>query len=187
MSVDENNIENLFKQARLGNQSSFDELYNLYLTPVYRYIFLKTGHKQTTEDICQIVFIKAYENINKLKSYEKPLAWFFTIARNAVIDHYRNRSNKETLEFKPETLEIPSFFSPPEKEIDRNITIKKLADALAQLPSDQNEVMVLKFLKDLNHREIAEILEKSPEAVRQLQCRAIKNLKNKAQILGIRA
>ena len=110
------------------------------------------------------------------------MAYFFTVARNLIVDYWRKK--KEILIEKEETLINNSdynLFETIEKQ-ERIEIIKKL---IKELSTDQQEVIILKFFNEMPNKEIASLMGKTEEAVRQLQCRALKNLREKLKNLKI--
>jgi RNA polymerase sigma-70 factor (ECF subfamily) len=185
MMTENNSINTAAELARLMSEAKntsegFNRLCEACLTPVYRYILLRVRHKETAEDLTQTVFLKAYNSIGKFKEIGKsPLAWFFTIARNSIIDHFRS-TGKVQIESDEILAFIPiknDYAAELDKERDMGV-VKKL---IVELSPDQQEVLVLKFINDLTNKEISEVLGKSEESIRQLQSRGLKTLKKLTQ------
>jgi len=167
----------LMRLAKGGDRAAFAEVYDRYFTPVYRYIFFRVRSRAEAEDLTQAVFLKAYEAIERFEDRGKePLAYFFTIARNAIINFWRKK--KEFLTEKPEhdfherggALDIED-----DLEVKESVTI--IRKGLSLLTDEQAEVISLKFISELSNKEIAEALGKSEEAVRQLQSRGLRELR----------
>src|SRR5215208_2275979 len=82
----------LVRQAKTGNSEAFGQLYDAYLERIYRFVYFRVEDQQTAEDITSQVFLKAWSNLDRFSFSRTPyLAWLYTIAHNAVIDHYRTR------------------------------------------------------------------------------------------------
>jgi RNA polymerase sigma-70 factor (ECF subfamily) len=172
------NVQNLIEQAKAGNSQAFDELHRQFLTPVYRYIYIRVQNKQLAEDLCQTVFVKFYQSLAKFEASEKsPLAYFFTIARNTVIDHARKNKQRPIDDAEDELLRVPDGKPTPHREMEIQEDGALVRAALKLLTPEQREVVTLKFLIGLPNREIAQTLGKTEEAVRQLQSRGLKALK----------
>jgi len=169
----------LMMQAKAGDADAFGRIYELYLTPVYRYIFFRTRNKEEAEDLTQTVFMRVFGALSRFEKRQiTPLAYFFTVARNVVIDHWKKK--KDLLPEDPDVT-----FSALKDESGINLhehlsteqTIACIKESLHTLKNEQQEVLTLKFIDDLKNREIAELLGKTESAVRQLQCRGLKALK----------
>ena len=171
----EEDIARLLIEAK-DQPESFNRLYELYAVPVYRYIFIRVKHKQTAEDLAQAVFIKAYKSLaNYRYTGKSPLAWFFTIARNCVIDHFRS-SGRAQIDSDDALAKIPSIHDFA-GDLDKQAAIAGIKNLITNLSPDQQEVLILKFVNDFTNAEISQIVGKSEEAIRQLQSRGIKSLK----------
>lgn len=171
--------KSVLNKAVSGDKKAFGFLYDLYFTPVFRYIYLRTKNKEEAEDLAQSVFLKAYKSIQNFEDTGKsPLAYFFTIARNTVIDFWRKK--KDLLFGDDETVmaNIPDIAPSPHELSERKDTILGLREALRTLTDEQQEVIILKFINELSNKEIADILDKTEESIRQLQFRALKALRD---------
>ena len=169
--------EKLITSAKNGNSKAFGDLYNKYLTPIYRYVFMRVGYrKHEAEDIAHQVFISAWQNIKAYEFQGFPFSsWLYRIAHNAVIDYYRTQKPS----FDLETLENSAFADIPELEdkLDTRMEMENVRLALAKLESDQQNVIIMKFVNELENKEIADALGKTEGAVRVIQHRALRQLK----------
>lgn len=172
--IEGENIKDLVCLAKAGNSEAFGRLYELYFTPVFRYSFLRTRDKVVAENISQNVFLKSFKTINKFQERGRPfLAYLFTIARNEVIDYWKKPKNIQV-----EDVEMVKFGEDKlmdlieHRELDR-----KILEALEMLTEEKKEIVSLKFFGGLKSFEIGVIIDKSEEAVRQIQYRALKELK----------
>ena len=81
-----------FKVKDKTSKPDFINIYEKHFTHLYRFIYYKTYHKETAEDITSHVFLKAFENIDNYDSAKGAVSsWLYRIARNLVIDHYRTK------------------------------------------------------------------------------------------------
>ena len=175
--VKESPVE-LIQRAKDGDEAAFGLLYRQYFTPVFRYIYARTKNKEETEDLTQTVFLKIYQSVGRFEWRGKsPLAYFFTVARNVVIDFYRKKKAIYVEDVEEQKVELT------QEEIKRCVEqgdVKIFVDsAVKGLSNFYQEVITLKFLKELTNKEIAEILGKSETAIRQAQCRALKKLRER--------
>jgi RNA polymerase sigma-70 factor, ECF subfamily len=167
----------LIEEAKKGNRDAFGQLYQTFLVPVYRYVYLRVPHRPTAEDLTQVVFIKVYENLSRYTAHAAPLAYFFTIARNTIIDHVRKKK-PEYLEDYPELASsLQDTSNGPEEELNTKQDTSRVLAKVKKLTLEQKTVITLKFFNGLKNSEVAQMLGKSEDAVRQLQCRALKALR----------
>ena len=165
--------------AKDGNPEAFGLLYDNYLERIYRYIYFRVTDEQTAEDLASQVFCKAWENLDRYKPSGAPFeAWLYTIARNAVIDHYRTR--KETVSLD-EITTLAGNGPAPDEQAELQFETESLRDALQVLTDEQQQVLTLKFISGMSTDEIANMLGKRPGAVRALQMRGLQAL---SKILG---
>jgi len=173
----------LIDLAKNGDKEAFGVLYEMYFVPVFRYLFARLNSKTETEDLTQEVFLKVYQNINKVEIKDNsPLSYFFTVARNLLIDYWRKK--KEVLIEKE--IVLPNY---KESDLIEQIEKKEMGEIIKklirELTLDQQEVIILRFINEMSNKEIAKLLGKREDAVRQLQSRALKNLREKLKNLKI--
>ena len=162
----------LTKQAKLGDRDAFGKLYQKYLDKLYRYVYFRVGQDESmAEDIVHNVFLKAWANIKSFGggSFQ---AWVYTIARNTIVDHYR--TSRPTIELSETIIDDAQI---PEEHIGKRMQFEKIRKAFSYLTSEQQEVVTMRFINDMSHKEIAFVLGKKEDAVRALQYRALKELK----------
>lgn len=166
----------LFLRAKQGDKAAFERLYADYVTPVYRSIYAKVRHRDTADDLTQVVFLKAFETLGRHTSGNtNPLTYFLSIARTTVIDHWRKK--KITAVDLTEEPELASSRPDPRETLEEQETHAALHLALTTLNDEQQEVIIQKFINELSTAEIAALLDKSEDAIRQIQSRAIRQLR----------
>ena len=167
----------LMRQAKEGNGEAFGKLYELYFVPIFRYIYFRVQNKEETEDLTQTVFVKVYKAIPRFQERDaSPLAYFFAVARNTMTDYWRKKKPMPLYESFEHTLHDDASENPLSLS-EQHDKERGVMGALNQLGEEQREVILLKFMNGFRNREIAALLDKSEEAVRQLQCRALKKLR----------
>lgn len=168
--------EELIQNAKNGDAESFGALYDLYMPRIYRFIFLRTRRKEDAEDLTHQVFSSAWQSLRRYESRGFPFgSWLYRIASNAVIDHYRTEKDHAPLEAIPE--EFTAEAARLEEKMDTAIDLDRARALLAKLEPDQQNVILMKFVENLPNKEIAEALGKTEGAVRVIQHRAIKKLR----------
>jgi RNA polymerase sigma-70 factor (ECF subfamily) len=151
----------------------FGELYEENFARVYAYLARRVGNRHQAEDLTADVFREALASLGNFEWQGAPfVAWLLRIASRAVADHYR-RSGKES----GDPVAGPERHDP--QEIERHVILFQLVD---RLPEAQAQVIRLRFVEQKTIREIAGLLGRSEGAVKQLQLRAIENLR--AQLEG---
>lgn len=174
--IEEVDIDSRVLQAQNGNREAFGEVYDYFLDSVYRYIAFRVSSRETAEDITADVFLKTLRNLQKYKKQEgMPFsAWLFRIAKNALIDHYRKNVSSEEI---PEDTFDESTHAHADRETILNIEKNRLLAGIRELPDMQAQAIVLKYFSERSNEEIGVILGKSETAVRILQSRGLKKLR----------
>jgi RNA polymerase sigma-70 factor, ECF subfamily len=168
---------NLIRGAQKGKAKDFGTLYDHYMPPIYRFVFMKLSHKQEAEDLTHDVFVSAWNNINSYSPQGHPFSsWLYQIARNKVIDYYRLKKPISSIDNVAE--ENFKLVNNIDLAIDLELDTEIVKKSINQLTPDQQDVIIMRFIEDLTHPEIAAALNKTEGAVRLLQHRAINNLKN---------
>jgi len=163
----------LISKAKQGDQAAFAEIYNLYFKKIFGFIYFRVSHKEIAEDLAEDVFIKVHNKISGIQKESSFEGWLYQIARNAVIDYYREKKITVALEEVENILEYDAnIIDTLSLSQDQAIAL----ELLKQLSPEQQSVIKLKFFEQLENSEIAEILHKSEGAIRVLQHRAITKL-----------
>lgn len=159
-----------------SKKPDFDYVYKKYFTPIFCYILCQTKNRETAEDLVQTVFLKALRQKNFPEF--PPLPYFFTIARNTVIDYWKK---KKEITMDISGITFSSLFDEkenPQEKLEREFEKKNLQKALETLSYEQKEILTLRFINDLSNKEISAVLGKTEEAIRQIQYRGIKKLRS---------
>lgn len=170
--------ESLIAQCKLGDQAAFGTLYLRYLDKIYRYIYYRVSNHADAEDLAETVFIKAWRGIGGYKPQGIPfLAWLYRIARNVVID-FRRSKKIEQVDIEAQ-YDLVDGDDGTELKVLKSASIEELHAALDQLEPAQREVLELRFLLELSHKDTAEIMNRTHGAIRVLQHRALNALRLK--------
>lgn len=173
---DADRLKALVDLARGGDAEAFGALYDHYSPEIFRLIYHRVGSADLAEDLLSDTFFRALRAMGGFTWQGKDFgAWLTTIARNLITDHYKSRRvRQERLTSDFATAEEST--SGPEDEVLAGLTSDLVRRALHQLPGDQQECLVLRFLNGASIAETAQALGRSEGAVKQLQLRALRNL-----------
>lgn len=167
---------NIVEKAIQGDKIAFGELYEIHFDAIFRYVYRRTGDIPTAEDLAEEVFVKSWESIGRLAKPEAFVAWLYTIARNKLTDYYRTAPSARQVPLE-DALEIADPRKLADTFDDSVKEVAQLKKALTKLPVAYKEILELRFFQDLDTPEIAKVLQKNAGAVRILQLRALKRLK----------
>lgn len=165
----------LIERATRGDGSAFTGLYETHVKQVYRYVAYRVTAAADAEDITQEVFLRAWRKIKAYKVSEKPfLAWLYTIAHNLVVDWYRSkgRTNEVSVEEAPQAQSLHT-----DPDTDYILDQQVVRGVLKALPSEQQQVLMLRFVEGFDYPQVAATLGKSQGAIRVIQLRALRRLR----------
>ncbi len=168
------NLDKLVEKAQEGDTHAFTGIYDELVKPVYRYIYYRV-EQEVAEDLTEDTFLKVWQNLKKYKKGANPFSsWVFRIAHNLVVDHYRK--HKTTSEIDERTADTQPH-SDPHGQVDLKLTQVRLRKVIRKLPDNYQQIIILKYINELDNKEIAATIGKSEGAVRTLQFRALEKLK----------
>jgi RNA polymerase sigma-70 factor, ECF subfamily len=158
-------------EAAQKDPGRFADLYELHFDRVYFFIVRRVADRDIAEDLTSEVFHKALANIRRFEWRDVPFgAWLLRIAANAVTDRGKRTGREIGVDVPPE-IRIDADLS----EVEDGARLFRLVDGL---PDDQRQVVVMRFAEEKSIREIAQYFRRSEGAIKQLQFRALKNLRS---------
>ena len=170
--------ERLLVEAAQKDPARFADLYELHFETVYAFIARRVQERAAAEDLTSDVFHKALANLQRFEWRGVPFgAWLLKIAANAITDRARKGGRELAVEDPPEISAKP--------RVEQAAELAQLFRLVNELPKDQRQVVVMRFAEEKSIGEIARHLKRSEGAVKQLQLRAIENLR--AQMEGAHA
>jgi len=159
----------LIEAAKLDPRR-FADLYENNFDRVYAYITLRVRDRAEAQDIAAEVFHHALENLARFEWRGVPFAaWLYRIASNAIVERAR-RAARELTGDPPERMVEPQM-----EDVERRARVFALID---DLPPDQSKVLTMRFVEEKSIRDVAKEIGRSEGAVKQLQFRALQNLRN---------
>ena len=172
------------RAAARGDRAAAAELFDTYQPRLYRYALGKLRSPADAEDVVSETFARVLAKLDGFRwkggGFE---AWIFRIASNLVVDRTRTtareRPTEEEIDRREEAVERL-----PEEQTLRLETSQELSSLLVGLPDDQREVLLLRFAAGLDTHETGAVMGRNANAIRQLQFRALQNIRN---LTGIEA
>ncbi|MBT4917236.1 sigma-70 family RNA polymerase sigma factor [Candidatus Peregrinibacteria bacterium] len=178
-------IEALVALIKKGDHDAFAALYDIFIDQIFRYVYYRV-RQEDAEDIVETAFLKVWENIGKYNKQKNKSfsAWIFRITHNLVVDYYRASKDREFDELK---IDIPTYEREhsPIKNTTRSLDNEILRSAISKLKKNYRDVIIYKFVNELDNAEIADIMSKSEGSLRILQFRALKSLKQIMRDMGM--
>jgi RNA polymerase sigma-70 factor (ECF subfamily) len=152
-----------------------------YERPLIRYAFSHTHDLEEARDVVQDVYLKLSQHIATLDT-ERLAPWLFTVCKNRSLDHQRKQSRLVVME--TDTLDLEASVGPlPGDELQSRETSATLHSLIAALPTRQREAVQLKFISDLDYKEISQVMKTSIGNVGYLIHHGVQALRSKWQEL----
>jgi len=170
-------IEDLAEKAKMGDTASFAMLYDCFVDPIYRYVFFRVK-KDDALDLTENIFLKVWENIRSYRSAEGRgtfSSWIYRIAHNTVVDHYRLQ--KEYAELDANVADEKRQ-NDPVQVTEQNLGRETLKKAVSKLKKAYQQIILLKYINELENHEIARIMKRSEGSIRILKFRALRALRD---------
>ncbi len=176
----------LIRRAKAGDEAAFEELVSAYEKKIYNMGLRYTGNQQDALDICQEVFLRLFRFIRQFNEASSFSTWLYRIGINVCKDllSKKTRRAEQPLEYPDEEsdsrpAEVPDDRYDPEKIMEGAELRRTLADAIAQLPAPQREMIILRDVQGLSYEEIGEALCLESGTVKSRLFRARENLRKK--------
>jgi RNA polymerase sigma-70 factor (ECF subfamily) len=162
--------------AKEGDAEAFGQLYDHYVSGVFRFVYYRVGSQQLAEDLTSETFVRGLRAIQRFNWQGKDFgAWLTTIARNLIADHFK--SSRARLEIVAETIpEGKVTVASPEQEVLALISNEMLFEAVNSLPNEQRDCILMRFIQGMSIAQTAAALGRSEGAIKQLQLRAVRSL-----------
>ena len=169
----------LVERAIERDTAAFADLYDRHVVRIYRQIYYLVSDPSVTEDLTAQTFLKAWEAIDRYKERGAPfVAWLLRIAHNLTMSFLR--SKRDHSELQEEFVDQKQNRN-PEEALERSTEEKSVREAVLHLRDEQRQVIMLRFVEELDYREVAAVIGKSVPAVRVIQHRALGNLRKLMQ------
>lgn len=167
----------LLKGMQKLDPEAITEIHNQFFPPVFRYARYRLGDITLAEDISSETFVRLLDALHSGKGPKSSLrGWLMGTASNLVNDHFRKRYTYPT-EPIGEMLNIEESGGNPALHFENNDRHLRIRRALQTLPQSQQHVLALRFGSGYSLIETAEIMSKKPNAIKQLQFRALTALR----------
>jgi RNA polymerase sigma-70 factor, ECF subfamily len=169
--------ELLLIEAAQKDPARFGDIYERYFDRVYAYVARRVGNRDAAQDLTADVFHRALANIGKYESRGVPFAaWLFRIASNAIADKWKHAAKEAGSPAGPQAAEE---IDDCKSDWDAAEHRAQLFQSVKTLPADQRRVIQMRFAEEKSIRDIAQALRKTEGAIKQLQFRAIQNLRDR--------
>ena len=177
----EYNEEEILALASQGDRDSFGLLYERYVERIFNYVYYRTGNTHDAEDLTARVFQRAMNHIKNYTDRGVPFsAWLYRIAHNLVANWHRDRSRKQEIPLDDLPI-LQTKGDHPEKNLVRSQEQDALLRMIRKLPSERQNLLILKFVENMSNAEIGAIMGRSEGAVKSLYHRTLFALRDQLE------
>lgn len=162
-----------------GEKAALDRLMDRWQIPLRAYLYRHLHHEQDALDLAQETFVRVYRHREQFRPGARFSTWMFQIALNLVRDHVRSRQRRptESLEAAPE----PASGATVHGDVERSESVAAVREAIATLPDDLREAVILSEYEQLSHAEIGAVVGATPKAIETRLYRARDLLRKRLQ------
>jgi RNA polymerase sigma factor (sigma-70 family) len=167
----------LLKDLQKLDPEAITEIHNRYFASIFRYARYRLGDSSLAEDIVSETFVRLLNASHNGKGPRSSMrGWLMGTASNLINDHFRQSYN-QPVTTSTENLELAASVGNPALDVEHSDRQQAIREALLTLPAAQQHVLALRFGSGCTLLETAEIMNKKPNAIKQLQFRALNNLR----------
>jgi len=157
---------------------AFGELYERYVGKIYSYVYYRTGNEHDAEDLTARVFFRALKRISSYTDRGLPFsAWLYRIAHNLVANWHRDQSRRKMVPLD-EYIVLNLKHEAPEYVTESREEQEYLLNVIRQLPSERQQLLVLKFIEHMSNAEIGSMMNRSEGAIKSLYHRTLVELRD---------
>lgn len=168
----------ILKMAAGGDEQAFGMLYERYVNRIYNYVYYRTGNSYDAEDLTARVFLRAMKHIPNYQDRGVPFsAWLYRIAHNLVANWHRDNSRRQEIALE-DTYVIHHSREHPESMLLHNEEQEALLAIIRTLPTERQQLLILKFVEHLSNAEIGQIMGRTEGAIKSLYHRTLLSLRD---------
>ena len=151
----------LVERCLQGDQAAWDQIVRMHWRKVFNLAYKFVGRHDEAEDLTQDIFLRIFKALHTFDRRANFQTWLISISRNLCIDHYRSlRKERETMARDVDAADLTpaSTDRGPDRQLEQSDLKELVRQALAALPDNLREAVVLRDLQEFSYLEIAERL-----------------------------
>ncbi len=172
--------QDLIKRCKQGDREALEKLVGLYQKPVYNAAYRILGNPDDAADTTQVVFMKAFEHLDKYDPRYRFFSWIYRIAINEAINLFKRGKNQQPLD----DSEVAGTRG-PDASAEAGDLSREIQGGLMKLTEDYRTVVVLRHFSECSYRQISEILEIPEKTVKSRLYSARQIMKEMLQSRGV--
>jgi RNA polymerase sigma-70 factor (ECF subfamily) len=175
--------QTLARRAKTDSDA-FGKLYERHVTAIYRYVYYRVGSVEDAEDLTARTFARALKHVTNYNDRGVPFtAWLYRIAHNVVANYHRDNSRHPAVPLDEVDVygahdnDNQDGAHDQDQRIDAERERERLLRAIRQLPEERQNLIVLKFVEQMQNAEIGQIMNRSEGAIKSLYHRTLLQLR----------
>ncbi len=177
--MEDESDEELVHQVVRGSVQTYSLLVARYERPIFNLMYRFSRSESEAADLCQDVFLRAYERLERFDRTRRFFPWLYTLAMNLAKDWQRSHVRKaQTLAQLRWETPAAGTCSQQEEQLLSNEEVTRLYGALDVLPDTTRELILLRYRRELSIKDLAEIFQLSESAVKMRIARALEQMKS---------
>jgi RNA polymerase sigma-70 factor (ECF subfamily) len=169
--------ESAVVQRAKSDPEAFGLLYECYVSTIYNYIYYRVGNQHDAEDLTARTFHRALNHIGRYVDRGAPFsAWLYRIAHNLVANWHRDQSRRKIISLEDIKLSVQRRKG-PDQVAEQQEEKDQLLAVIRRLPSDRQQLLILKFVEGMSNAEIGELMGRSEGAIKSLYHRTLLSLR----------
>jgi RNA polymerase sigma-70 factor (ECF subfamily) len=161
----------LVERAAAGDRDAFAALYRAHMRDVYRYVLFRVRHEDAAADLTQEVLVRAWLRLGTLRDATRFRPWLLRIAHNRVLNHVQRRVEERV--GLDGLLLRPDGGASPGEQVEAQLELERVLAAAHRITELQQQVIALRFISGLSVAETATVMDRSSNAIRNLQHKAL--------------
>jgi len=162
-------------RVKKGDEAAISQMYRQYAPGIYGYINSRVGDSAAADDLTSEVFLRALEGLAQFEYRGIPIsAWLYRIAHDRIADHFRRQARRPTIPLDDDLLSTQDGI---DQEVDARLQVEQVGKAIERLTAEQHQVILLRFVAGFKLKEVAYVMDRSTDAIKMLQLRALTRLR----------
>jgi RNA polymerase sigma-70 factor (ECF subfamily) len=158
-------LDHLVVKMKKGDRKATAALYDDLAPKLYGFIYARTSSRDTAQDLSQEIFVKLIEHVGSFDVKKGRFTiWFWRMARNTLIDHYRQKKAMPFSQFDDSEVENMSIGEIP--DIDAVMAHRKLKKLMTTFTQEEKELFELRFVAEMPYKDISHMLAKPEGTLR---------------------
>ena len=172
-------IQALVKRIQQNETDLFGEIFDIFADRIFRFTYLKTSDREIAKDLASETFLGAFKSIKyyKKQSNTKFSTWLFSIAHKKVVDYYRLQKSRKNIGLDSVSYGLEDKSESSLEKISKEQKHQLVLKYLDKLPQNLKEILILRFVEELDYSEIQQITRQKEGNIRVLVHRGINKIK----------